>query len=270
MGGPTEKPGDDRGQGAERSRLSRLKKVISEITQRREHWTPHVLEARQQITTLEKELAIVSSERNTLRDMEARARSLAQAMTAEAKRINDIWLTAEERANSFLLERDQARQRVAELENDALILRSERDVYCQMAAQVQALVEELLLNATQPTELPATITEYPREEDKEFSGQNEAGVLAKMRAFSEAGVPLFISREGDLAFRNDKTSRRERVAVLSIPKSGTYMFGEIVRALGFVESGVHGAAWGFADLRWGDRQKILGKPQPPERENSAW
>ena len=85
--------------------------------------------------------------------------------------------------------------------------------------------------------------------------------LAAVQTLSGRGVPAFVRADARPAFQPHASGRAATVAVVSAPKAGTYLIAEILKALGFQDCGVHGAEWGLADLRWGDRGGLLARLQ---------
>jgi Sulfotransferase domain len=59
-------------------------------------------------------------------------------------------------------------------------------------------------------------------------------------ATPEGGAfPVFVDPAGRPCFRIERGHSAHRVLLTSIPKSGTYLFGELFKNLGFVDSGIH-------------------------------
>jgi hypothetical protein len=83
--------------------------------------------------------------------------------------------------------------------------------------------------------------------------------LIKIRQLSQAGAPLFVDTNLKPRFRLNINSEinEDRIAVITIPKSGTYLLGAMLSKLGYNNCGIHAANWGFADLRFGSKKEIL-------------
>ncbi len=58
-----------------------------------------------------------------------------------------------------------------------------------------------------------------------------------------------VSRESNILLRNETGPYRNRVAVIAIPKAGTYMIGYLLRLLGYVDTEIHVWKEGFSDYR---------------------
>jgi hypothetical protein len=70
------------------------------------------------------------------------------------------------------------------------------------------------------------------------------------RRFARLGIPVFLNARDELCFVRDQGPNPDPVIVVSVPKSGTYLFGEVLSALGVVSTHVHVATYGFQDLRY--------------------
>lgn len=62
-------------------------------------------------------------------------------------------------------------------------------------------------------------------------------------------APLFLLKNGRLAFKLDQGDCNERVFVLSIPKSGTYLVAALLERINIINAGVHLWEDGFHDYR---------------------
>jgi hypothetical protein len=219
----------------------------------------------QRVAELESHQLVLEGERERLAAMLAQSQEALDEAYAETRRLNDLWVAAGEQANAALLESAAAAQRASEMENRLLVRTGERDALQDMLAQARSLTEEVLTEASRMNariiEVEAELGRLRAESEVVLPHIDGAGALSLMRRFSAAGVPLFILRDGALAFRHEQRRRESRVVILSVPKSGTYMYGEILKEFGFIDSGVHGAQWGFADLRWGQKAEILSSLQ---------
>lgn len=76
-------------------------------------------------------------------------------------------------------------------------------------------------------------------------------------------LPVFVDPAGSPCFRIERGDSRHRVLLTSIPKSGTYLFGELFRNLGFVDAGIHiegrdGHA--FTDYRFVSLREAMENP----------
>ncbi|QJD85262.1 sulfotransferase domain-containing protein [Cohnella herbarum] len=76
-------------------------------------------------------------------------------------------------------------------------------------------------------------------------------------ALAGSDFPIYVGANKKTYFNSTHVEWTEKVLVLSIPKAGTYMMGEILKRLRFKDSGVHAAKWGFADLRFDHKSSIL-------------
>ena len=114
---------------------------------------------------------------------------------AKSNSIKDLWVAAKQCAHQALLPNDEARRRIAELESNLAIASRERLVFQEMAMRTQALFEQALSEAKRMNDLlvekEKEIDELQDKVSKTFPNIAGAGVLAKMRLFSAAGVPLF-------------------------------------------------------------------------------
>ena len=63
------------------------------------------------------------------------------------------------------------------------------------------------------------------------------------------GAPLYLLNDGRLALNNQVVEGGEKVVVISIPKSGTYLLSALLEKIGFVNTGVHAWETGFHDYR---------------------
>jgi Sulfotransferase domain len=74
--------------------------------------------------------------------------------------------------------------------------------------------------------------------------------MRQMSRFARAGVPLFLDKNDDLCFRLETGAGASPVILVSVPKSGTYLFGELLTHLGVQNLDIHIATYGFQDLRF--------------------
>jgi hypothetical protein len=86
-----------------------------------------------------------------------------------------------------------------------------------------------------------------------------AAATRRLKVFSSLDCPVFLHADNRLSFRPRPGTLTDRIAVISVPKSGTYLVGAVLDALAFRFCGVHGAEWGFSDQRFGSKREILGQ-----------
>lgn len=82
----------------------------------------------------------------------------------------------------------------------------------------------------------------------QLQGSGQSGAAFEGRAY-----PLFVDPQARPCFRIERGRSAHRVLLTSIPKSGTYLFGELFRKLGFVDAGIHIEGRGgnsFTDYRF--------------------
>jgi hypothetical protein len=60
-----------------------------------------------------------------------------------------------------------------------------------------------------------------------------------LQALSGSHFPVYIDPDGRPCLRPQQGPHRHRVLLTSLPKAGTYLFGEVIRNLGFVDTGIH-------------------------------
>jgi Sulfotransferase domain len=73
------------------------------------------------------------------------------------------------------------------------------------------------------------------------------------KRFARLGIPVFLNAKDQLCFRREQGPNPDAVVVVSVPKSGTYLFGEVLTALGVESTHIHVATYGFQDLRYVSR-----------------
>ena len=62
-------------------------------------------------------------------------------------------------------------------------------------------------------------------------------------------APLYLLNDGRLALSSQSIKGIDKVAVISIPKSGTYLISSILEKIGLINVGVHVWGTGFSDYR---------------------
>lgn len=80
--------------------------------------------------------------------------------------------------------------------------------------------------------------------------ERTTAALGKLVKLSAANAPMFVDPDLRVSFAHDAPAHTARVAVVSIPKAGTYMLGTMLQSIGYIDSGIHGAVWGFSDRRF--------------------
>lgn len=152
---------------------------------------------------------------------------------------------------------------LAASEDELTRMRTGRDEALRAAALAQDFARRTLSESARLNELLSAAERKAAAAIARIPPFDWQDLLQKAKEFSAAGVPLFVTDEGKLALGNAPTQRRQRVALVSVPRAGTYMHGEFFKAFGFVDAGIHAAEWGFADFRWRRKEEILGNL--PER-----
>jgi hypothetical protein len=72
----------------------------------------------------------------------------------------------------------------------------------------------------------------------------------QLRYFARLGIAVYLNETGDVCFKREAGPCADPVIIISVPKSGTYLFGELLTALGIPSADVHVATYGFQDLRF--------------------
>lgn len=76
--------------------------------------------------------------------------------------------------------------------------------------------------------------------------------------FADKGVPVFLNKDGYLCLRKECGVNADPVITVSVPKSGTYLFAEVLAALGVQNLNVHVDVLGFMDLRFCTNEYAIG------------
>lgn len=153
---------------------------------------------------------------------------------AETQRINDLWLATERARNELESKFSSAAFISPELEEEIRWLR------------LRVALDEMG-------------TETSGETVAAKADAREHGQRAKQRRFAASNIELAWIPGYGPALNDHPTKQDSRVALITIPKSGTYFLGEILKGIGFLDAGIHGAIWGFNDHRSGSKSQILNE-----------
>jgi Sulfotransferase domain len=74
--------------------------------------------------------------------------------------------------------------------------------------------------------------------------------IRQWQHFARLGIPVFLNKDDEPCFRRESGVNADPVIIVSVPKSGTYLFGELLSAVGVQSLDIHIAAYGFQDLRY--------------------
>lgn len=88
--------------------------------------------------------------------------------------------------------------------------------------------------------------------------------------FVRAGAPLLFDGEGQPALSLETGVLETKAIVCSIPKSGTYLFAELVKLFGLAPANVHVADWGFTDCRFASQEEARTRPDRLLRYIPSW
>lgn len=95
--------------------------------------------------------------------------------------------------------------------------------------------------------------------------RNRVQALAKLKdcvqRASGNGVPLLVDANESLVFSNKEGASRHKILLVTIPKSGTYLFHDLLIAAGLATAGIHIAEWGFTDMRFADQRYVRELPR---------
>jgi hypothetical protein len=86
--------------------------------------------------------------------------------------------------------------------------------------------------------------------------------LRTMRAwkpFAKLGIPVFLNKDDELCLKLEAGPNPDPVIIVSVPKSGTYLFGELLSAIGVQSADIHVATYGFQDLRYCSREFAIAR-----------
>lgn len=79
-----------------------------------------------------------------------------------------------------------------------------------------------------------------------------------LRYFARLGIPVFLNKNGDICLRQEAGDGADPVILVSVPKSGTYLFAEVLSALGVQRLDIHIDLLGFMDLRYCSSEFAVG------------
>jgi len=79
-----------------------------------------------------------------------------------------------------------------------------------------------------------------------------------LRYFAGLGIPVFLNEAGEVCLRRERGACAEPVITVSVPKSGTYLFAEVLAALGVQRLDIHLDLLGFMDLRFCTTEFAIG------------
>ncbi len=79
-----------------------------------------------------------------------------------------------------------------------------------------------------------------------------------LRYFAGRGIPVFLNKAGDVCLKQETGVNADPVITVSVPKSGTYLFAEVLAALGVQRLDIHLDLLGFMDLRYCTTEFAIG------------
>ncbi|GMQ82647.1 MAG: hypothetical protein BMS9Abin05_2103 [Rhodothermia bacterium] len=82
-----------------------------------------------------------------------------------------------------------------------------------------------------------------------------------LRRFSETDVPLLMDANDSLVLSRKRGASQHKILLVTIPKSGTYLFHDLLVAAGLATAGIHIAEWGFTDMRFADPRYVRESPE---------
>jgi sulfotransferase family protein len=82
--------------------------------------------------------------------------------------------------------------------------------------------------------------------------------MRDLRYFAKLGIPVFLNKNGDICLRKESGPNPDPVITVSVPKSGTYLFAEVLAALGVQRLDIHIDVTGFMDLRYCTNEFAIG------------
>jgi hypothetical protein len=71
------------------------------------------------------------------------------------------------------------------------------------------------------------------------------------------GIPVFLNDKDEVCLSRKSGPNPDPVIIVSVPKSGTYLFAEVLSALGVQSADIHIAPYGFQDLRFCSRETAI-------------
>jgi hypothetical protein len=89
--------------------------------------------------------------------------------------------------------------------------------------------------------------------------QERMDALQRLSYFARLGIPVFLDKHGEACLVQESGPGSHPVVVASIPKSGTYLFAELLATLGLRSAGIHIATYGFQDLRFHTKEFIVAR-----------
>jgi Sulfotransferase domain len=85
------------------------------------------------------------------------------------------------------------------------------------------------------------------------------GTFLASRRFARVGVPVYRNLNNALCFKRETGPNQDPVMIVSVPKSGTYLFAEILSALGVQSVDIHVGTDGFQDLRDCSKERAVAR-----------
>src|SRR4029079_9860973 len=83
--------------------------------------------------------------------------------------------------------------------------------------------------------------------------------IRQFKYFARQGVPVFLNAKDEACFKREAGPNPNPVIVVSVPKSGTYLFGELLSAVGVPALDIHVATYGFQDLRYVSKEFAINR-----------
>jgi hypothetical protein len=210
-----------------------------------------------------------------------RSRAFAAEAYAETQRIHGLWLAAEttrnelecklaskqaeletalDKSRAFAAEAHAETQRIHGLWLAAETTRNELESKLASAAvMTPELQEEIVWLRLYAVLLSEAVDRKHSRRTAVWRATREHFQKAKQRRLLNSGLQLAWHSDYGLAFDARPVTYDRRIAVISVPKSGTYLLGEILKSIGFLDVGIHGAAWGFQDFRVGSIEEKLSQ-----------
>jgi Sulfotransferase domain len=79
-----------------------------------------------------------------------------------------------------------------------------------------------------------------------------------LRYFARLGIPVFLNKAGEVCLKPETGVNADPVITVSVPKSGTYLFAEVLSAVGVQRLDIHIDVLGFMDLRYCTTEFAIG------------
>ena len=86
-------------------------------------------------------------------------------------------------------------------------------------------------------------------------------IAGQINVFAYNGIPIFLDENGVPRVRLELGPIPDPVFVCTIPKSGTYMYAELLTKMGLIPTNLHISTWGCSDLRFASKKMARTAPE---------